>query len=200
VEHGVHFFDIIGAIVGAPARLVLGQTWTRPDGTEKEDRVQATVTYENSVEASYYHAFNRPGALERQTAQFAFERGHLTLHGWIPNTLELNAIVTDEGMAGLQTVLPIEIVSDADFPSPGREIRGNGKKLFVKHRIHATQILPDLTSVYKTAVQAAMADLVAAIRSPQHMRLVTAEDGAASLRVALAAKRSAQQKGVPNGI
>ena len=192
VEHGVHFFDMIGAIIGAPARHVLGQTWIRPDGTGKEDRVQAVVTYDNDVEASYYHAFNRPGALERQTAQFAFERGHLTLRGWIPNTLELSAVVTDEGLAGLQTVLPVEIVPDTDFPSPGREIRGNGKKLFVNHRIRATQTLPDLTSVYKSAVQDAMADLVAAIRNPHHTRLVTAQDGAVSLRVALAAKRSAE--------
>ena len=29
VEHGVHFFDIVGAIVDAPARSVLGRTWTR---------------------------------------------------------------------------------------------------------------------------------------------------------------------------
>ena len=71
VEHGVHFFDIIGAIAGAPARRVLGQTWTRADGTGKEDRVQAMVTYESGVEASFYHAFNRPGALEKQAAHFA---------------------------------------------------------------------------------------------------------------------------------
>ena len=71
VEHGVHFFDIVGAIAGASAEKVMGKTWTRGDGTGKEDRVQALVTYENGVEASFYHAFNRPGALERQTAQFA---------------------------------------------------------------------------------------------------------------------------------
>ena len=78
VEHGVHFFDIIGAIVGAPAQDVRGKTWTRGDGTGKEDRVQALVTYANGVEASFYHAFNRPGALERQAAHFAFARGHVT--------------------------------------------------------------------------------------------------------------------------
>ena len=192
VEHGVHFFDIIGAIAGAPARNVLGRTWVRGDGTGKEDRVQALVTYENGVEASFYHAFNRPGALEKQTAHFAFERGHVTLNGWIPTSLTLNAIVDDEGLAGLQTVLPVEVADDGDFPSPGRTVRGNGKNFFVSRRIHARQSLSGPTPVYLKAVQDAMADFAAAVRDPAHQLLVTGEDGAASVRLAAAARESAK--------
>ena len=189
IEHGVHFFDIIGAIAGAPAESVLGRTWTRPDGTYKEDRVQALVTYANGVEASFYHAFNRPGALEKQTAHFAFERGHITLHGWIPTVLELAAIVEESGFAGLQTVLPLETVKDGDFP---KTVRGNGKKLEVTRRVHAHQSLGGPTPVYLKAVQDAMADFAAAVHDPAHCLLVTAEDGAASVRVAAAARESAQ--------
>lgn len=189
VEHGVHFFDIIGAIAGAPAESVLGRTWIRPGGTNKEDRVQALVTYGNGVEASFYHAFNRPGALEKQTAHFAFERGHITLHGWIPTALELTAIVDDAGFAGLQTLLPIETVRDGDFP---KTVRGNGRNLQVTRRIHASQSLGGPTPVYLQAVQDAMADFAAAVRDPSHTMLVTAEDGAASVRVAAAARESAE--------
>ena len=189
IEHGVHFFDIIGAIAGAPAASVLAQTWTRPDGTQKEDRVQALVTYANGVDASFYHAFNRPGALEKQTAHFAFERGHMTLHGWIPTRLELTAIVEDDGFAGLQTVLPLETVEDGDFP---KTVRGSGKNLAVTRRVRASQNLGGPTPVYLEAVQDAMADFAAAVRDPAHRRLVTAEDGAASVRVAAAARESAQ--------
>ena len=192
VEHGVHFFDIIGAIAGAPARRVLGQTWTRGDGTGKEDRVQALVTYANGVEASFYHAFNRPGALEKQTAHFAFERGHVTLSGWIPTALSLTAIVDEDGLAGLQTVLPVEIADDGDFPAPGRTVRGNGKHFFAAHRVQARQSLGGPTPVYLKAVQDAMADFAAAVRDPAHRMLVTGEDGAASVRVAAAARESAQ--------
>ena len=74
---GCIFLTSIGSIIGAPARRVLGQTRVRGDGTGKEDRVQALVTYDNGVDASFYHAFNRPGALEKQTAHFAFEKGHV---------------------------------------------------------------------------------------------------------------------------
>ncbi len=191
VEHGVHFFDIIGAIAGAAACDVRGQTWTRGDGTGKEDRVHALVTYENGVEASFYHAFNRPGALEKQTAHFAFERGHVTLHGWIPTALDLTAIVDDAGREGLASVLPIEAVTGDDTPPT---VRGNGKTYAVTARVRAHQSLGGPTPVYRRAVQDAMADFARAVRDPSHTPLVTAQDGAASLRVARAARESAERE------
>lgn len=190
VEHGVHFFDIIGAIAGTRPRRVLGQTWTRGDG--KEDRVQALVTYANGVEASFYHAFNRPGALERQNAHFAFERGHVFLDGWTPTTLHLNAIISDDDLTGLRRVLPVTIVDDEDFSGAGLEVRGGGQTFRVQHRVHARETLADITPVYRKAVGDALVDLVAAIHDPTHRRLVTAEDGAQSLNVARAARRSAE--------
>jgi len=188
VEHGVHFFDIIGTIAGAPARDVRGQTWTRGDGTGKQDRVQAAVTYENGVEASFYHAFNRPGALERQAAVFAFERGFVTLRGWIPTALDLTAIVDDAGRTGLEALLPVETVAGDGTPP---RVRGNGKEFAVSARVRAHLDLGGPTPVYLKAVQDAMADFAHAVRDPSHTRLVTAEDGAASLRVANAARASA---------
>ncbi len=194
VEHGVHFFDIIGAIVDAPAQSVQGRAWTRGDGTGKEDRVHALVTYASGVEASFYHAFNRPGALEKQQAHFAFERGHVTLDGWIPTTLHLSAIVSEGDLAGLRTLLPVTVVDDEDFSPPaGRDVRGGGQTYHVQHRIHAREQLAAPTPVYKKAVGDALADLAAAIADPAHARRVTGEDGASSLAVALAAARSASE-------
>ena len=113
----------------------------------------------------------------------------MTLHGWIPTSLELNAVVDDVGLAGLRSVLPLETQPDADFPAA---IRGNGKPYTVTCRVRACENRGEPTPVYRTAVQAAMADLAAAIRDPSHKLLVTAADGAASLAVALAARESAQ--------
>ena len=189
VEHGVHFFDIVGWIVGAPAASVLGRTWTRGDGTGKEDRVQALVTYASGVEASFYHAFNRPGALEKQAVHFAFARGHVTLHGWIPTSLELSAVVDDAGRAGLESVLPLEAVDNPGLPA---SVRGNGQDYAVSARVRARRDLGGPTPVYVKAVQDAMADLARALRDPAHAPRVTAEDGAAALRVAVAARDSAR--------
>ncbi len=192
IEHGVHFFDIVGAIVGAPARRVLGQTWMREDGTGKEDRVQALVSYENGVEASFYHAFNRPGALEKQSAHFAFDKGHITLDGWIPTTLHLSAVVSDDELRTLKHILPVTVVDDEDFPGEGLAVRGNGKTFHVQHRVHAREQLADPTPTYKRAVADALSDLVQAIRYTGHVRRVTGEDGATSLAVAVAARASAE--------
>lgn len=194
IEHGVHFFDIVGAIAGAPATQVLGQTWDRRDRTGKEDRVQAIVTYANGVEASFYHAFNRPGALEKQTAHFAFEKGHLTLEGWIPTTLHLNAIVSESELQALGAILPVTIVDDEDFVGAARDVRGNGKMHHVRHRVHAREQLAAPTPVYMKAVGDALADFVKAIREPGHVRRVTGEDGLESLKVAVAARKSAENQ------
>jgi predicted dehydrogenase len=188
VEHGVHFFDVIGDIIGAPARQVLGQTWTRSDGTDKQDRVQASVTYESGVDASFYHAFNRPGALEKQSAHFAFERGHITLEGWIPTTLYLKAIITEDALASLQNLFPtLEIVQDHPH-----QVRGHGRDYLVRYHVTAVERIGGPTEVYRSAVCNALQDLALAIRDPQHRLTVSAKDGATSLRVALAAKQSAQ--------
>ncbi len=194
VEHGVHFFDIVGAIVGAGAASVLGRTWTRPDGTHKEDRVQAIVTYANGMEASFYHAFNRPGALEKQTAHFAFERGHITLDGWIPTTLHLAAVVSQTDLEALRELMSVTVVDDEAFPGEaGCAIRGNGNTYHVHHRVHAQERLAAPTPVYKKAVADALSDFVLAIGDPAHIRRVTAEDGVRSLAVAVAARQSAEE-------
>ncbi len=191
VEHGVHFFDVIGEIVDSPARRVAGQTWNRDDGTGKEDRVLATVTYGNGVDATFYHAFNRPGDLERQTAHFAFERGHVTLEGWIPNALRLDALLADgdalEGLRGLLPTLRVERESPA-----GHGVRGHGRDYPVRYRVQATERIGTPTDVYRRAVCDALADLAAAVRDPAHRPRVTASEGASSLRVAVAARRSAE--------
>ena len=84
-----------------------------------------------------------------------------------------------------------KIADDGDFPAPGRTVRGNGKDFFVTHRVHAHQSLGGPTPVYLKAVQDAMADFAAAVRDPAHKLLVTGEDGAASVRLAAAARHSA---------
>ena len=60
--------------------------------------------------------------------------------------------------------------------------------------------LGDPTPVYRAAVQAALSDLAAAIRDPAHRLRVTAIDGAESLRVALAARDSAQAGGIAQSV
>lgn len=184
VEHGVHFFDILGHIVNAPASSVTGQTWQRTDG--KEDRVQAVVTYGNGVEATFYHAFNRPGALEQQIAHLAFEHGHLTLNGWIPRRLALDALVSDADLDALRHILP---VTAAPFDGP---VRGAGQIYAVRHRVSTYLDDGDPTEIYAKAVADAFADFADWVQNPAHTPRVSGDDGAKSLQIALAARQAAK--------
>ena len=170
VEHGVHFFDIIGSIINAPAKNIFGQTWTRQDGLQKEDRVSASVTYENGIEASYYHAFNRPGALEKQIAHFAFDQGHITLDGWIPTALRLEAILDKTNYQKLGTILELTSDNRDNWGDSERIVRGSGKDYRVQYRAKAHITLGDPTPVYSAAVGAALIDLADAIASPNTHR------------------------------
>ena len=116
------------------------------------------------------------------------ERGHLTLNGWIPTRLDLTGIVDDQSLAGLQALMPVEVVPAPEFPAT---VRGSGKPYAVTHRIRASVSLGGPTPVYLKAEQDAMADMARAVRDPSHTPLVTALDGASSLRVALAARTDA---------
>lgn len=190
VEHGVHFFDIIGSIVGSPAMEVQGRTWLRSGDHPHEDRVSAVVTHQNGITATYYHAFNRPGILERQIAHFSFERGHVTVHGWTPNRITLDGIVDKTSLAALEALFPQVSVTEGIEP-----VRGGGKDHDVAYRVQSTQDLGDPTPLYAAAVRAAFDDLIQAATNKTSPR-VTATDAFDSLRVALAARESARGGGL----
>ena len=155
--------------------------------------MQAVVTYAGGAEASFYHAFNRPGALEAQTAHFAFQRGHIVLNGWTPTTLSLTALVSESDFAALQAALPMPLTEDADFAPINGTVRGSGNSYPVSRRVHAEWRLGDPTPIYKQTVADAMADFLRFLNDPAHAPRVTGEDGAVSLAVAVAAVRSAQE-------
>lgn len=77
VEHGVHFFDIFGSVVGKD--FVRAKSW-RPTPRE----VLAVVEYPDDVIATFYHAFDKPGAMEQNGGRFVFEKGYVGVDGWIP--------------------------------------------------------------------------------------------------------------------
>lgn len=185
VEHGVHFFDIIGSIIGTAAVEVQARRWLRDGDHPHEDRVSATVTHANGVTATYYHAFNRPGVLERQVAHFSFERGHVTVHGWTPTRLEIDGIVDTPTLAAME-----ELISDLDVFHRIGPVRGGGKAHAVTHRVRSTEDLGAPTPLYAAAVRNVFEDVVRAASTKTAPR-VSVDDGLDSLRVALAARQSA---------
>jgi predicted dehydrogenase len=191
IEHGVHFFDIYGYLIGAPTAEVRGWLTTRP-GTDQQDKVLADVYYQNGVLASYYHSFDKPSRLERTTALLAYDRGYVAVDGWIAMSLDVDAIVDD---AGREAILSTPYLVDHTLePYVGKErrTRGNGQDYTVTCRVRATLQLPgSKQEVYRTSVANALRDVVSLMREPSHSLHVTLEDGARAVEVACAATTNA---------
>ncbi|TWU46668.1 Gfo/Idh/MocA family protein [Rubripirellula reticaptiva] len=91
IEHGEHSFDLFANWLGA-GEVVSAQRLLR-DPLNSEDQVQCCVRYRDDILVNYYHGFHQPGCLDRQELRIVFERGHVTLHGWVPTRLCLDAVL-----------------------------------------------------------------------------------------------------------
>ena len=191
VEHGVHFFDIVGHVIGARATAVNATAWIREGIVPKEDRVQSTVTYANGTSATYYHAFNRPGLLESQSVHFAFEQGHVRLIGWNPLEMELEGVVNEAAMKELLRLVPD--LETEPFESSEGVIHGNGIDYPVTCHVRTTVDLGDPEEMYRSEISALFEDFLDTIENPtEHRPRVTLLDGAEAVRVAVASAESAR--------
>ena len=101
IEHGVHFFDLFASWLGK-GELVFSAKWKRPivDG-DIYDRVQAIVNYEKGP-VSYYHGFDQPKILDRQEIKLQFERGDITLYGWVPVRIKMTGLFSKKQLEKLK--------------------------------------------------------------------------------------------------
>ncbi len=187
IEHGVHFFDIYSWLVGAAPRRVTGHR-TRRAGTTQEDRVSATVEYENGCLASFYHAFDKPSRLERTTARLAFDRGYVEVDGWIALSLRFDAALEPDGRATLNELLPgwVEEASTA-YAAGEQAARGAGHEYTLVERTRGAWTLStDKQAVYEECARASLRDFLTAIADPKHIIRADVETGLAAVRIAAA--------------
>jgi predicted dehydrogenase len=171
VEHGVHFFDLCVALVGRDPDSVSGTQQRRADG--RTDRVSALLGFGDQTAAVFYHSFNRTAATERTTIRLAFERGHVTIDGWIPTRLEMDGLAAPDDMALLQELFADALRTTATVSASGPQ----------SVRVEAVKEAPDRQDQYRLAVRAGMIDLIAAIKGVRPLQ-VTAADGLRSLDIA----------------
>lgn len=192
VEHGVHFFDIYGYLIGAPPAEVRGILAIRP-GTEQEDKVLADVRYVNCAIGSYYHAFDKPARLERTSAVLGYDRGYVEVQGWIAESLTVDAIVDDAQRERIAATPHLTLDSVEGYEGAARQARGNGQDYTVTCRVRATLRLPrSKQEIYRTSVADALRDVAALRREPTHQLRVTLLDGARAVAVARAASDPAE--------
>ena len=185
VEHGVHFFDLGARLASSRAVSVIGFASTAADG--KENRVQASLQYANGTHATYYHAFDRPTPLASTVLHTIFERGVAHSTGWIPTRLEIAGQAEPGALPQFSRLLDGPLTIREAFPPLG--VQGSAAGLIVSAEVQR----PSKDEQYRTAIQRCMADFVRVVRDPAWIPTVTADDAYASLRVAVAARTSADQ-------
>ena len=192
LEHGVHFFDLAGWVIGSRAAYAWSLGVDRKPGME--DRVFAAVKYENDVVGTYWHSFSRPRPLETTTFHFAFDLGEIEMTGWIPLELSIWGWTDRRGMDTLKRLdrgLGITAKRLSVVAAQSAELCYE-----VSDEVTAQVALqkPKL-EVYADSLRAIMADLIRAIDDRSHRMRVTLDDAIESVRLAEQATRAAHPDG-----
>lgn len=181
LEHGVHFFDIAHALTQSRAEDVFAVSQERKPGIE--DRMFATVVYENGIIGTFWHSFSRPRVLETTTFHFAFDLGEIDIFGWIPLDLNIWGWTDRRGLEVLQglnpkidlqveRMQPVKAASSEFLYDVEYDIRGKSK------------IDRPKMDVYSENLRSIVNDFVRAIDEPEHWMKVTLDDGIEAVRTA----------------
>jgi predicted dehydrogenase len=207
VEHGVHFFDIAAQLAGAPGTYEYSQSWLRPvHGFQ--DRVLTVARY-GDVPATFYHAFDKPGRIERTEFRLAYDLGYMTVKGWMPVELEIDAMLSEAGADRLNAAIAGEVadmgagrtaairssVETLDSYAGAVLTRGRGIEHRVDRRVRLRVDCPEgKQAIYARTIQAGVADFARALRDPSYAPEVTLEQAVSSLALALVATEEAETR------
>ena len=193
IEHGVHFFDLIAGWLGS-GEVVAAQASCRDDG-RCEDQVQCTVRHGDGVHFNYYHGFHQPARLDRQELRLVFERGDLTLYGWVPTLARMHGVADESQMRRICELAPgARVDALAGYGGKDRTCSGHGRQYdvyqqFELHWGEGQQKLP----IYCELLRRLMTDQVAWMHDRNHVRKITEQNGRDALALACAADELAQR-------
>jgi predicted dehydrogenase len=191
VEHGVHFFDLFAGWLG-PGEVVCAARSLRP-GSNVEEQVECTVRYPEQILVHFYHGFHQLGRMDRQELRLVFELGDVTLYDWIPTRVKVTAAVDEERTRILCEIFPratLDVLAIYSGKDRQAVSRFQSRDIYQKIELHSgweAQKMPR----YGQLLRDLLADQLAYLRNPQHVRRLTEQNGYDSLRMALAADRLA---------
>lgn len=194
IEHGVHFFDLFAGWLGE-GRVVAAQRGLRPgSSTPIEEQVQCSVRYANDVLINFYHGFHQPGRMDRQELRIVFERGDVTLFGWIPTVVKVHAVADEAQTRALCDLFPgARLDCTMTYAPKDRSCAARHKTLDVYQTLELTWGEGVVKSHrYGELLRSVMGDQVAWIRDRSHRRIITESNGRDSLVLACEADRLAQ--------
>jgi predicted dehydrogenase len=189
-EHGVHFFDMFSGWLGK-GEVIQSLKKHRPGYDNIIDRVQATVMYGGGW-VNFYHGFDQPRILDRQQITLLFERGDITLRGWIPVTIKVHGLFNETDKKIIRKLLK-ENFTENEIKDPNQKAKGRFKDIDLHAEV--TFEKGDLLHKeirYQQLLMRMLADQWSWIKNNKHHRKIDETNGIASLQMALDAdKRSA---------
>jgi len=196
IEHGVHFFDLYRHWFGE-AEIIWANTLRR-DSTQQEDRVTCAMLHEKKILASHYHGFDQPKVLDRQVHQIIFERGEVTVRGWIPESFTIKFLGDVSVLDGLMELCPgSEYRMLKRIPVAARKMKGRGKKISADsyNQIEFYSRI-DKQELYSQAIMNLLRDQLAYLSNRKHQRIIQEENGLEALRLANQAAEYAKRHSV----
>jgi predicted dehydrogenase len=184
IEHGVHFFDMFNGWFG-PGKVEAAQVSMRP-GFAQEDQVQCTIRYGDTYLANHYHGFTQARRMDRQEIRLLFTQGEVSLYEWVPTRVRVQAIVDAKTTAKLTALFPgarVDILES--YEGDEQACRGHGTDMEVTQKIellYGEDI--DKSALYSQMLLSMLTDQLAWINDPSHERVITEQNGRASLVMA----------------
>ncbi len=185
IEHGVHFFDMFYGWLGN-GKVACALQLERPGINSKIfDRVQATVLYKDGM-VNFYHGFDQPAILDRQEMRLQFERGEITLYGWIPIKMRLHGLLQKGQLNRVQEITGKASVTHHHKPGEkDQKVKGRFRELaFGDHITMEYENARGKQGLYRQMLMDMISDQWAWIKDRKHIRVIDDRNAVESLRMA----------------
>lgn len=183
VEHGVHFFDIYNYLLGDP-KFLYSLTKKRKN-TNMEDEVFCALEYPSNTLATFYHAFNKASSeLESTENKLIFEKGTLSISGWIPISLEGDIFLTNDQKKDLEKIITVKLNKKSPNVFDLQEESSYKSNLNYQFLYK----LGRKENIYKKSVQETMIDFANSITNKNYKPVLNLEKSIGSLEIALKSK------------
>jgi len=189
-EHGVHFFDMFSGWLGQ-GEVIQSIKKHRPGYGNIIDRVEATVMYAGGW-VNFYHGFDQPRILDRQQITLLFEKGEITLRGWIPVTIKVHGLFNETDKKIIRKLFKEDFIEN-EIKYPNQKAKGRFKDIdFDSEVTFEKGDLLQKERRYQQLLMQMLTDQWSWIKNNKHHRKIDETNGIASLQMALDAdKRSA---------
>jgi len=163
-------------------------------GVEKKiiDRVQATILYNNGI-VNFYHGFDQPKILDRQELRLQFERGEITLFGWVPVKIQLHGLFQEQQVENLRTLIgDFKIIRHSEHQE-GQKVRGRFcDVIFDDHVTIEFGNISDKQNHYQQMLEDMIIDQWQWIKDHKHICVIDSSNAIQSLKIAEEATHKAQ--------